>query len=589
MEIMPIQAFLVLSRWSTIDLEKALDERIEGQLKALLPPHMGHLYTLVLADILKRWQVLTGRKALLCTGTDEHGMKVQQAAMTAGVEPKAFCDAGAEIFKNLAARANISNDFFIRTTDKDHQETVQHVWRLLVQKGYIYLGSHGGWYSVSDEAFYPHSAVHMTQNSWTGKETMVSLETGSPVEWSSELNYHFRLSDFRDRLLAFYKENPTFIVPQHRMNDVIQHVKEGLKDLSVSRPRERLQWGFAVPDNDSQTMYVWLDALVNYLTKAGYPWAPGHEHDGGWPADCHVIGKEITRFHCVYWPAFLMALDLPLPRRILTHAHWTVEDKKMSKSVGNVVDPFAAMEHFGTDTIRYYLAHDGRIGRDTNYRERMVMERYRKDCQNRLGNLLNRVFCSKRWKVRPAIQYAHARTRTMTNAGCKKHQERIQQLAPQVHALLVKFDLRYALRAIIDVVRLSNKLFADNEPWTLIESTKYRPRALAQQTVYLCAEALRICGILLQAFIPTKARELLDAIGVAEGRRALAHATVGADPDYGDASGPAQEGGEGGAGEKQLLFPPLKSAPVRDGGRVVKVVHARTATVQAPAEGANDV
>lgn len=361
---------------------------------------------MVLTDILKRWQVLKGRQAILCTGTDEHGMKIQQAAAKAGTEPGEFCDKGAEIFKALAKKAQLSNDHFVRTTEPAHRDAVQHAWQILQERGYIYESKHEGWYCVSDETYYPESTIEKRLDPLTGRTFMASSETGKEVEWTSERNYHFRLSSFKDKLLEFYKENPDFIVPAPRMNDVIRWVSEDLQDLSISRPTDRLQWGIRVPDDESQTIYVWLDALINYATKAGYPWAPEDVHAGGWPADVHVIGKDIVRFHCIYWPAFLMALDLPLPKQILTHAHWTLGHQKMAKSTGNVVNPFFALERYGVDTMRYYLAHDGGIWDDSDYGNHFIVERYKKGLQGGLGNLISRIATPKAWSVRKSVEAA---------------------------------------------------------------------------------------------------------------------------------------------------------------------------------------
>ena len=293
-------------------------------------PHAGHLYSIVLADVLKRWQVLKGDKqAALLTGTDEHGMKVQKAAEKLSVSPKELCDKNAQQFLQLAEKANISLDRFMRTTDADHKVAVEHFWRELKKRGYIYESKHEGWYAVSDETFYPESQVHLILDPSTGRKLHASKETGKEVEWTSEVNYHFRLSAFKDRLLEHYEQHPEFIVPEERMNFIKKEVQAGLQDLSVSRPSSRLQWGIRVPDDDTQTIYVWLDALINYLTMTGYPSGEGGQHKL-WPPNAQVIGKDIVRFHTIYWPAFLMALDIPLPRGFLTHAHWTMGKAKMS-------------------------------------------------------------------------------------------------------------------------------------------------------------------------------------------------------------------------------------------------------------------
>lgn len=383
---------------------------------------------MVLTDILKRWQLLHGRSAVLCTGTDEHGMKIQRAADKAGTEPKLFCDAGADVFKILAEKAALSNDYFVRTTGQRHKDAVQYAWHVLKERGYLYEAKHEGWYSVSDETFYPPSQVHLIVDPPTGRKIMTSIETGKEVEWTSELNYHFRLSAFRERLLELYADNPEFIVPSTRHNDVVASVIEGLKDLSVSRPSERLTWGITVPDDPSQTIYVWLDALLNYISVAGYPWPPSsssNEHTTGpWPADVQVIGKDIIRFHTIYWPAFLMALDLPPPKQVLTHAHWTLGRQKMAKSTGNVVNPFFAIDRFGVDVMRFYLGHDGGIKEDSDYSNYHIIERYKKSLQGGLGNLCSRVVRGKGWSVRYAVQSFAGKLRAEDLANDSQGSER---------------------------------------------------------------------------------------------------------------------------------------------------------------------
>jgi methionyl-tRNA synthetase len=366
---------------------------------------------MVLADVLKRWEVLKNeRSALLLTGTDEHGLKVQQAAELQNVPPKTLCDSNSEIFKDLAQKANVSNDHFIRTTDPEHREAVEFFWRRLQEGGYIYETVHEGWYSVSDETFYASHMVTKQVDPRTGKSFMASIETGSRVEMSKEVNYHFRRKSLKDRLLNFFRENPNWVTPAIRMAEVKSWVENYLDDLSISRPADRLHWGIPVPDDPSQTIYVWVDALVNYITYAGYPrWTPGTEHLGGWPADVHVIGKDISRFHCVYWPALLMALDLPLPKRILAHGHWLMDEKKMSKSIGNVVNPFFAIDRWGVDTMRYFLIHNAALEGDSNYSNAMVVQAYKKGLQATVGNFLNRVTRTKRWNVRQSIEEMHAR------------------------------------------------------------------------------------------------------------------------------------------------------------------------------------
>jgi methionyl-tRNA synthetase len=367
------------------------------------------MYSMVIADVLKRWQILKGNKALLCTGTDEHGMKIQRAAAQADMQPKEFCDINANKFKTLAELSQIDYDFFMRTTDADHAEAVKHFWVLLQEKGLIYESKHEGWYCVSDEIFYKDDEVERAQDQLTGRVHMASKLSGHPVEWTEEKNYHFRMSGLKDRLLAFYEQNPNWITPATKMKEVTNWVANNLEDLSISRPASRLTWGIPVPGDADQTIYVWLDALINYITKAGFPnWTPGRESEGGWPVDVHVVGKDILRFHCVYWPALLLALNIPLPKSILCHAHWTMSRRKMSKSVGNVVNPFFAIDRFGVDTMRFYLMHEGNVAYDSDYTNFAIIDRYRTELKNGLGNLFSRLARSKYWNLAETVSMAHS-------------------------------------------------------------------------------------------------------------------------------------------------------------------------------------
>ncbi|KAG9696961.1 hypothetical protein KCU95_g2972, partial [Aureobasidium melanogenum] len=535
-------------------------------------PHAGHLYTMVLADVLKRWQVLKGKRAVLLTGTDEHGMKIQQASAKAGSDPKPFCDKGADIFKNLAARAELSNDHFIRTTDPDHKEAVEYAWHLLNERGYIYQSKHEGWYSVSDETFYPESQVHLVLDPPTGRKVMASIETGKEVEWTSEINYHFRLSAFRDKLLAYYAENPEWITPQAKMKEIVSAVTAGLEDLSISRPSSRLTWGIRVPTDPTQTIYVWLDALINYATAAGYPWAPGSEHTGGWPADVQIIGKDILRFHCIYWPAFLMALDLPLPKRFLTHAHWTLGKQKMAKSTGNVVNPFFALDRFGTDTMRYYMIHDGGIDNDADYDNIHIIERYKKGLQGGLGNLTARITRGKGWDVRRAIERfsgdyksaspfgrGHAR-----EAAIVEFEQLLVEFPQAVNSRMEALRPNLALKGLMDNIYAANAFLQSQAPWDiaaglkkgeLVDNVSSKEDAERQMDyiIFLSTEMLRLAGIMLQPVMPAKAKQLLDMLGVAGDRRGFADAQLGADKDYGVSRVPQ------GKGQAGVLFAPLMS------------------------------
>ena len=510
-------------------------------------PHIGHLYTLVLADILKRWHAVLGEKSILCTGTDEHGMKIQQAAAKEGKDVRAFCDEMYKPFESLAKEANIDWTHFIRTSEPDHRFAVQHFWLMLRQRDLIYEGKHEGWYSISDETFYPESAVQLALDPRTGRKHMASKETGKEVEWTSERNYHFRLSAFRDRLLDFYKKNPSFIIPKGRMLDVVDEVTQGLKDLSISRPKHRLTWGIPVPDDDSQTIYVWLDALINYLTKANYPFqVPGEESAAGWPADCHVIGKDIVRFHGIYWPAFLMALDLPPPRQLLTHAHWTIGHRKMSKSTGVTVNPFFAMVRFGTDTMRYFLTLDGGLSNDSSYDNSFIIKRYKTELQGALGNLVSRLTRGKGWSVRESIERYHGRPEGLH----KDFRKYLEGVPDSVKKDLAEPNPGAGLAKIMDAVYQTNAYMQHEAPWTMKGSEKEDEK---NACIFMCAESLRICGILLQPFMPDKMKQLLDTLGVSDDARFFSNTEFGSDGDFGEV--PASRRDE----TAPNLFPPLTS------------------------------
>ncbi|CAJ2507780.1 Uu.00g089660.m01.CDS01 [Anthostomella pinea] len=518
-------------------------------------PHVGHLYSMLIADVLKRWEVLKGRQAYLSTGTDEHGMKVQRAAELQDVPPKALCDTNAETFKDLARRANISNDHFIRTTDPEHRDAVEYFWARLRDSGYIYETKHEGWYCVSDETFYPESVVEKRVSPLTGKSYVASVETGNAVEWTEEKNYHFRLTAFRDRLLRFYMENPAWVVPESRFVEVIDWVRNNLEDLSISRPVSRLDWGIPVPDDPSQTIYVWVDALVNYLTTAGYPiWPPGSEHDGGWPADVHVVGKDIIRFHCIYWPAFLMALNIELPRQVLSHGHWLMSKQKMSKSKGNVVNPFFALDRWGVDTMRYFLIHGGQVANDSDYDNSSIVDKYKKGLQGGLGNLLNRITRPTAWSVREAVQAKAANKSSVSLLAVlvQTHRDQVDQQVQKADAHMKALNPGGALKEIMELVYATNRFLHNTAPW---DKRKEGDTEAVNQIIYHAADSLRVVGILLQPFMPEKAALLLDRLGVGEDRRGFGDAKLDVDEDYGTPVVPV------GAGAQSSLFPPL---PVED-------------------------
>lgn len=367
---------------------------------------------MVVADVFKRYQELKGNSAFLSTGTDEHGMKIQRAAIREDMSPQTLCDTNADKFLRLTEAGAISHDTFIRTTAPEHKAAVATFYQKMRtnpdRELGLYKGSHAGWYSVSDECFYPEDLVEAAIEPQTGRRMKVSTETGSEVEWVDESTWFFPLTKFKEALLKFYDENPGWIQPEHKMKEVRNWVENHLEDLSVTRPAARLQWGIKDPGDSKNTIYVWVDALINYLTVSGYgdSWTlPGHRSI--WPADVHVVGKDIIRFHAVYWPAMLMALGLPLPKKVLCHNHWTMSNRKMSKSVGNVVNPFFAIQRWGAEPLRYFLMRNGSLQKDSSYSNEIVAAVYTKELQANIGNLLYRLARPKanaRWAIGEAVE-----------------------------------------------------------------------------------------------------------------------------------------------------------------------------------------
>ncbi|MEM6902930.1 MAG: methionine--tRNA ligase, partial [Pseudomonadota bacterium] len=339
-------------------------------------PHIGHAYTTLACDVLARFKRLDGYEVKFLTGTDEHGQKVQKSAEAAGMAPQAFTDKVSQNFRDLTGLLNFSNDDFIRTTEVRHREACQALWKKLVDQGDIYLGSYAGWYAVRDEAFYQEDELT------DGPDGTKIAPSGAACEWVEEASYFFKLSAWQDRLLEFYEANPDFILPTARRNEVLSFVKGGLKDLSVSRTT--FDWGVPVPGDDDHIMYVWLDALTNYLTAVGYPDTKSEEYSTLWPANLHMVGKDILRFHAVYWPAFLMAAKLPPPQRVFAHGWWTIEGQKMSKSLGNVITPESLLDNYGVDGSRYALMAEMPFGNDGNFTHENAVLRINGDLANGL-------------------------------------------------------------------------------------------------------------------------------------------------------------------------------------------------------------
>ncbi len=464
-------------------------------------PHIGHAYEVVASDAIARFKRIDGYDVFFMTGTDEHGLKIQQTADKSGTTPKAFVDEMAAKFKAMADRLDCSYDRFIRTTDPDHLPSTQELWRRMQEKGDIYLSKYSGWYSVRDESYFDESELtKQPDGSWRAP-------TGAPVEWIEEESYFFRLSAYQDRLLAHYEANPDFISPETRRNEIVSFVRSGLQDLSISRTT--FKWGLPVPGDPKHVMYVWIDALNNYVTGCGFP----NENDPRWhfwPADVHIIGKDIVRFHTVYWPAFLMSAELPLPKRVFGHGFLLNKGEKMSKSVGNVVDPFDLADTYGVDQIRYFFMREVPFGQDGNYSHEAIVNRINADLANDLGNLAQRSLSMIAKNCDAAVpqpgEFTQADQDILWLADA---------LPGKARAAMKDFAVHTTLAEIWAVVAEANRYFASQEPWVLRKSDPARMNTV----LYVTAEILRAVGILAQPFVPTAAAKLLDLLAIpAEGR-----------------------------------------------------------------------
>src|SRR5438132_8417429 len=455
-------------------------------------PHLGHAYTTVACDALARFMRLDGCRVKFLTGTDEHGQKVEQSARAAGISPQQFADRISAEFREMTRLLDISNDDFIRTTEERHVRSVQAIWQQLERCGEIYLGQFAGWYSVRDEAFYDESELI------DGK-----APTGAEVEWLEEENYFFRLSAWQDRLLAYYDAHPDAIAPRSRRNEVTSFVRAGLKDLSISRTS--FSWGIPVPGNPKHVIYVWLDALANYITALGYPETGDGEFATFWPADLHMVGKDILRFHTVYWHAFLMAAGLEPPRRVFAHGWWTVEGQKMSKSLGNFIAPKELVDRYGLDPLRYFMLRELPFGSDGDFSHRAVIGRLNGDLANDFGNLAQRVLAMINRNCGAAVPepgpIAEADERLLAEA---------RGLVSRVRPLIAEQAFHLALETIWRVVAAANRYVDEQAPWALRRSDPQR----MQTVLYTLAEVLRQLGILVQPFVPGAAAALLDQLAV---------------------------------------------------------------------------
>ncbi len=467
-------------------------------------PHLGHAYEAISTDVMARFKRLDGYDVRFLTGTDEHGQKVEKTARDAGKEPQAFCDEIAQTFIDMTKSLNISNDDFIRTTEPRHHKSVQAIWTLLQEAGDIYVDSYAGWYSVRDEAFFGEDELTK------GEDGTFIAPSGAPVEWVEEPSYFFRLSAYGDKLLEHYEANPDFILPKSRRNEVVSFVSQGLRDLSISRTS--FDWGIPVPGDDAHIMYVWLDALTNYITAVGYPDTDSALYKTYWPADLHVIGKDILRFHTVYWPAFLMSAGLPLPKRVFAHGFLNIEGEKMSKSLGNVMSPDALVGEFGLDQIRYFLMREVPFGNDGSFSRDAMIHRINGDLANDLGNLCQRVLSMIGKNCDASVpepgNFSEADTALLDAADALLDKSRAAFDGQQFHTALI---------SIWEVIGDANRYVDAQEPWKL---RKEDPARMAT-VLYVLADTIRQIGILVQPFMPESGAKILDQLAVPEDARAF--------------------------------------------------------------------
>jgi methionyl-tRNA synthetase len=467
-------------------------------------PHIGHAYERIATDVMARFARLDGKDVLFVTGMDEHGQKIQQTAGREGITPQQLVDRVGEQFEAMGEMLNARADDIVRTTSQRHKDVVNEIWKRMEANGDIYLSKYSGWYSVRDEAYYGEDETEVRD------DRRFSTKTGTLVEWVEEESYFFKLSAYGDKLLALYRDNPDFIVPQQYRNETISFVERGLHDLSVSRTT--FDWGNPVPGNPKHVMYVWMDALCNYVTATGFP-DPNAEKARYWPAAAHVVGKDITRFHTIYWPAFLMSAGLPLPKQVVVHGFFLNRGEKMSKSTGNIISHVDLVEKFGVDPVRYYCMREVPFGQDGSYSQEAIAARMNAELANDLGNLAQRslsmvnkncgAVVPKKGELSAADQEMLAAADALLTECRKQHKD---------------YQISKAMDAIWRVVADANRYFAGAEPWAL----KKTDPARMETVLWTTAEVIRMVGILIQPYVPQSAAKLLDLLAVPEDQRSFA-------------------------------------------------------------------
>ena len=461
-------------------------------------PHMGHAYSSIVSDVFARFKNIDGYKVHFLTGTDEHGLKIQRAAEENKKNPLDFCNEISRTFKDLCNILNLSNTDFIRTTEDRHKTSVQHLWKELEKSDDIYLSKYSGWYSVSDEAFYGDDEIETKE----GKK--ISITSGSNVEWVEEESYFFKLSKWQDKLLEYYEKNPSFILPNSRKNEVVNFVKSGLKDLSISR--KSFSWGIKVPSNEEHVIYVWLDALTNYISALGHPKTSNNMYAKFWPANVHIIGKDILRFHAIYWPAFLLAAKLPLPKRVYGHGWILSGEEKMSKSKGNILDPLEIIDTYGLDPLRYYLIKEVSFGNDGNISQNKLEDCINSDLANNYGNFCQRVTafaennCNA--KIPDNIEF---------NEQDKKILENFSTNINNIRKFIDEQKLNSYVDFIVNSLFEANKYFNDQEPWK-----KKNDKKRLNTIVFTSLELIRKISIMLYPIIPSSSLKALSIFNIKE-------------------------------------------------------------------------
>tara|TARA_B100000963_G_scaffold345223_1_gene349062 strand:+ start:13760 stop:15301 length:1542 start_codon:yes stop_codon:yes gene_type:complete len=460
-------------------------------------PHMGHAYSSIVADIFARFKKIEGFNVYFLTGTDEHGQKIQKEAEKNNKEPKIFCDEISETFRSLTKTLHLTNNDFIRTTEPRHFKSVNELWDRLVKSGDIYLDKYSGWYSVSDEAYYDEDEIEVKN----GKK--ISISSGSTVEWVEEESYFFKLSSWGKKLLDHYEKHQDFILPKSRKNEVRSFVEKGLKDLSISRTS--FSWGIPVPNDKKHIIYVWLDALTNYLSALNFPNINDEKYKSFWPADIHIIGKDILRFHAIYWPAFLLAAKLPLPKKIFGHGWILSDEKKMSKSIGNILDPIEIIDKYGIDQLRYYLTKEVSLGNDGSISMENLRNCINNDLANNYGNLCQRVFSFIKKNCNNRIPI----TKNLNDTDIKLL-ENIKKNIPNLIELINKQNLNEYIKMVVNFSFEANKYFNDNEPWSFKKKDPERMNAI----LFTIVEQIKNISILLNPIIPLSTKRVLNSINI---------------------------------------------------------------------------